>query len=54
MRKKTAPKPRRRSVSPSQHVGLIAREKTVPQSATAECALDNRSHRTDLRFSCGR
>jgi hypothetical protein len=54
MRKKTAPKPRRRSVLPGQHLGLIAREKTVPPSGTPECALDNRSNRTDLRFSCGR
>jgi hypothetical protein len=47
MRKTTAPTTRRhRSVSPIQHSGLIARENDVPQSAAAECALDNLSHRT--------
>ena len=47
MRKKTAPKPRQhRPASPTQQSGLIAQGKDAQQSATRNCALDNRSHRT--------
>ena len=54
MRKQTAPKSRQgRSVAPSQASGLIARGKSSPQSGTAECALDNHSHRTP-QFTCER
>jgi hypothetical protein len=55
MRKQTAPKSRPgRSVAPTQTSGLIARGKSSPQSGTAECALDNHSHRTPLRMTCER
>ena len=47
MRKKTAPKPRQhRPASPTQQSGLIAQGRDAQQSATRNCALDNRSHRT--------
>jgi hypothetical protein len=52
MRKKTAPRTRRhRKASSPQQSGLIAKGITAQQSATTRSALDNRSHRTDQRFS---
>jgi hypothetical protein len=46
-KKKTVPRTRKhRQASPPQQAGLIAGEKSVPQSAETTCALDNRSHRT--------
>ncbi|MHC4235798.1 MAG: hypothetical protein ACYSUQ_11835, partial [Planctomycetota bacterium] len=41
-----------RKVSPRKQSGLIARGKKAQQSAKAGSALDNRSHRTVMRFSC--
>ena len=55
MRKRTAPRTRQRQLpasSPKQTAGLIARKKNPSRSAGSACALDNRSHRTTLRFSC--
>ena len=53
MRKKTAVQTtERRADSPTQKSGLIAKGKNTQQSGTTKCALDNRSHRTALRFSC--
>jgi len=50
MQKKTALRPRKhRKVSPPQVSGLIAQAKKPRRSARTECALDSRSHRTDLR-----
>jgi hypothetical protein len=49
MRKKktTAPRTRQhRQAAPVQQLGLIAGEKSAPQSAAPRCALDNHSHRT--------
>ncbi len=37
---------------PPKQSGLIAREKNTKQSAKTRFALDNRLHRTDLRFCC--
>ena len=54
MRKQTAPRTRKyRKASSPQQSGLIAEGTTAQQSAVARCALDNRSHRTTLRISCG-
>src|SRR5258708_635209 len=47
MRKQTAPRTRkRRQAPPPQQSGLIARDKSVPQSATPGSTLANHSHRT--------
>jgi hypothetical protein len=52
-KKKTVPQTRNdRKVSPRKQSGLIARGKKAQQSAKAGSALDNRSHRTVMRFSC--
>ncbi len=54
-KKKTAPRTQKRPTASSpQQSGLIATGKHAQQSATTRCALDNRSHRTSLRFGCGR
>jgi hypothetical protein len=50
MRKQTASQTQKhRTASSRQQSGLITRGKNSPPSATAECLLDNRSHRTDSR-----
>src|SRR2546425_5035032 len=47
MRKKTAPQIRKnREASPRKPSGLIAQDLSAQQSATLDCVLDNRSHRT--------
>src|SRR5260370_5494352 len=47
MRKQTAPRTRkRRQAPPPQPSGLMARDKSVPQSATPRSTLANHSHRT--------
>jgi len=47
MRKKTAPQIRKnRETSSRKPSGLIAQDLSAPQSATLDCVLDNRSHRT--------
>ena len=52
-KKKTAPQTRqRRKASSPKQPGLIARGKNARDSARPESALDNRSHRTDMRFTC--
>ena len=52
-KKKTAPQTRsNRRTSSRRQSGLIARGKTAQQSAKPESGLDNRSHRTVMRFSC--
>ena len=52
-KKKTAPQTRndRKASSPKQ-AGLIVRGKKAQQSARSTSALDNRSHRTVMRFTC--
>jgi hypothetical protein len=46
-KKKTTLRTRKhRQASSPQQAGLIAGEKSVPQSVGTRCALDNRSHRT--------
>jgi len=54
MRKnRIAPRGRKhRQASHLQHSVLIAEGKVAHRSATVRSALDNRSHRTTLRFSC--
>jgi hypothetical protein len=55
MRKQTASQTQKhRTASPRKQPGLTARGMTSSQSATTECALDDRSHRTlfvVLRYS---
>jgi len=47
MRKQTAPQTRRnREASSRKQSGLIAQDLSAQQSATPDCVLDNRSHRT--------
>ncbi len=47
MRKKTAPQIRKnREASSRKASGLIAQDLSAQQSATLDCVLDNRSHRT--------
>ena len=51
MRKKTAPQIRKnRETSSRKPSGLIAQDLSAPQSATLDCVLDNRSHRTSIRL----
>ena len=55
-RKKTAPPPKDATARPSKSVrsSLIAKDKKKTRSAQERSALDDRFHRTDLRFSgCG-
>ena len=48
MRKKTAPQiQKNREASSRKASGLIAQDLSAQQSATLDCVLDNRSHRTD-------
>ncbi len=50
MRKKTAPQIRKnREASSRKPSGLIAQDLSAQQSATLDCVLDNRSHRTSIR-----
>ena len=52
-KKKTAPQtPNDRKASSRKQAGLIARGKQAQQSAKPRSALDNRSHRTVMRFTC--
>jgi hypothetical protein len=52
-KKKTAAQtPNDRKASSRKQSGLIARGKNAQQSARPGSALDNRSHRTVMRFSC--
>jgi len=55
MRKKTAPHiQKNRAASSRKASGLIAQDLSAQQSATLDCVLDNRSHRTNgWRLSCG-
>ena len=47
MRKKTAPQIQKNREAPSRKAsGLIAQDLSAQQSATLDCVLDNRSHRT--------
>ena len=49
MRKKTAPQIRKnREASSRKASGLIAQDLSAQQSATLDCVLDNRSHRTHI------
>ena len=51
--KKTAPQtPKRQRASSPKQPGLIARGRNAQASARCESALDNRSHRTVMRFTC--
>jgi hypothetical protein len=53
-KKKTAPQTRKhRKASSRKQAGLIAQSKKAQQSARRGSALDNRSHRTVMRFSYG-
>ena len=55
MRKQTAPQTgKNRKASSRKQSGLIAQGPNAPQSARVNSVLDNRSHRTELRLSCGR
>jgi hypothetical protein len=55
MQKKTAKQAtERRTDSPAKKSGLIAKGKNSKRSARTKSVLDNRSHRTDMRLSCGR
>ena len=52
-KKKTAPQTHKhRKASFPKQPGLIAQGETAQQSATTKSTLDNRSHRTSLRFCC--
>ena len=53
MRKKTARTPGTQASRDPTHQGLIAKaDMPRAESASTECALDNRSHRTTLGFTC--
>ena len=53
MRKKTAPQiQKNREASSRKASGLIAQDLSAQQSATLDCVLDNRSHRTRIRQNC--
>ncbi len=56
MRKQTAPQIRdNREASSRKQSGLIAQDVSAQQSATPNCVLDNRSHRTRiLSWGAGR
>jgi len=55
MRQQTASQTQKhRRASSRKEKGLIGREKKSPQSATAECALANRSHRTTVPWNLPR
>jgi len=52
MRKKTAPQiQKNREASSRKASGLIAQDLSAQQSATLDCVLDNRSHRTRFRLT---
>ena len=50
-KKKTAPRSHR-TASSHKPSGLIAQGENAQRSARKKYALDNRSHRTALRFTC--
>jgi len=53
MRKKTAPQiQKNREASSRKASGLIAQDLSAQQSATLDCVLDNRSHRTGIGRTC--
>ena len=51
--KRTAELRSQRKNSSKETQGLIAKDKSLQQSARKNIALDNRSHRTNLGLSCG-
>jgi hypothetical protein len=52
-KKKTVTQTRNhRKTSSRKQSGLTARSTNAQQSARPRSALDNRSHRTDMRFTC--